>query len=249
LANSTLPVPSILTYLEGCLGLGVRVDDPPPRCTVTFAGWLTASVDHPLRNQDIVGSAKDERFKTAIIVGLEVALACRGGAIQRGYGQPTREQVAFPLAARDRPGIKELWRQHTSSIVTTLEQSGLASLEVAQSRLASTLWPDTLRLFPDLAKRLRNADSVAMLQRTLRAGVFDEYGLPALEETAEHSGIKIQFDNCRSTNIHIIFPNIILSNDVHAFAIGGDGKVKKHEALHPVNCRARSHRREHSRVE
>ena len=119
---------------------------------MTFSGWLSASVDHPLRNQDIVVSAKDERFKAAIMQGLDKALACRGGPMQRGYRQPTVEQRAFPLAARDRPGIKDLWRLHTSSIIAALEQSGLPGFEMAHSRLASTLWPDALRLFPEIAR-------------------------------------------------------------------------------------------------
>ena len=225
-----------IDVLEACLRLGIKVGDPPPVFKVTFSGWLTANVDHPLRNQDIVESAKDERFKAAIIGCLVEALACRGGAKQQGYGRPTREQVAFPLAARDRPGIKELWRLHTSSIITALEQSGLASFEVARNRLASTLWPSALRLFPDLAERLRNVDPVAMLERTLRAGVFDEYGLPALEETAEQNGIKLRSENFRDTNICVAFPSIVLSNNVHAFVIGGDGRVKKQELHLPKKC-------------
>jgi hypothetical protein len=223
-----------IDVLEACLKLGIKVADPPPGFTVSFVGWLSANVDHPLRNQDVVESAKDERFRPAIIHAMDEALACRGGAWQRSYGRPTREQRAFPLAADERPGITELWRLHNSSLVGTLEQSALASFEMAQSRLASTLWPDALRLFPDLAKRLNSVDLVAVLERTLRSGVFDEYGLPALEETVEQNGIKIQFERYRISNIHLTFPNIVLSDAVHAFVIGGDGSVKKYELHLPT---------------
>src|SRR5262249_2509497 len=147
--------------------------------TVTFSGWLSANVDHGQRNQDLVASVKDDRFKAAICQGLGEALACRGGGMQRGYPPANLEQRAFPLAAGDRPGVLELWRQHTANLLSDLEQSGLASFEMAHRRHAATFWPDTLRLFPDLAERLQRVDPIAVLQRTLQAGVFDEFGLPA----------------------------------------------------------------------
>jgi hypothetical protein len=222
-----------IDVLEACFVAGIKVADPPSEFTVTFSGWLSADVDHPFRNQDIVEAPKDGRFQSAIFHGLDEALTCRGGAMQRGYRQANLEQRAFPLAAGDRPGIKELWHQHTSRLLDTLEKSGLASFETALERLTSTLWPDTLRLFSDLAERLQRIDTVAMLQRTLQAGVFDEYGLPALEKFIEDSNITIQHDHYGDTNLHLTFPNIVLSDKVHAYVIGSDGQVKKHELRLP----------------
>jgi hypothetical protein len=222
-----------IDVLEACFVLEIKVADPPPEFTVTFSGWLSAEVDHPLRNQDIVESLKDERFGSAIFHGLDEALTCRGGTMERGYRQANLEQRAFPLAAGDRPGIKALWHRHASGILDTLEKSGLASFEVALAKLESTLWPDTLRLFPDLAERLQRIDTVAMLQRTLQAGVFDEYGLPALEKLIDDNKIAIQHDRYGDSNIHLTFPSIVVSDKVHAYVIGSDGQVKKHELRLP----------------
>jgi hypothetical protein len=222
-----------IDVLEACLALGIKVGDPPPNFSVSFSGWLSANIDHPFRNQDIAYSAKDERFKSAIMSGLEEALACRGGEQKRGYQQAALEQRAFPLAAGDRPGIKGLWRLHTTSLIDILEESGLASFEMAESRLASTLWPEALRLFPELAERLMRVNPVAMLRRTLQAGVFEEYGLPAFEETIERNNIKIQYHQYWDNNIHLTFPSIVVSDKIHAFVIGGDGEVAKHELRLP----------------
>ena len=222
-----------IDVLEACLASRIKVGDPPPSFNVDFSGWLSANVDHRFRNQDIVLSAKDDRFKRAIMRGLEQALECRGGAATRGYPQTALEQRAFPVAAGGRPGISDLWRLHTNSLIDILEESGLASFELAQSRLASTLWPDALRLFPDLAERLMRVDPAAMLRRTLAAGVFEEYGLTALEDAIERTKIKIQKQQFRGTNVHLTFPSIVVADKIHAIAVGGDGKIQKHELRLP----------------
>lgn len=224
-----------IDVLEACLSLGIKVTDPPTEASVTFSGWLSEAVDHPFRNQDIVESAKDERFQPAIFRAMEEALACRGGALERGYRQSSLEQRAFPLAAGDRPGIKGLWHEHAASLITLLEESGLASFEMAHARLESTLWPDTLRLFPDIAERLRSVDPVAMLQRTLRAGVFDEYGLPGFEEVVDGRGIKAQRDYSAS-NLHLTFPSLVVSDKTRALVVGSDGAIKEHELRLPKKC-------------
>jgi hypothetical protein len=218
-----------IDVLEACLVLGIKVDDPPSNSSVTFAGWLSANIDHPLRNQDIVESWKDERFKSAIFQGLGEALTCRGGESERGYRRTNFEQRPFPLAGGDRPGIKELWRLHTSSIIAGLEATGLASFESARGQLESTLWPDTLRLFPDIAERLGRVNPTAMLRRTLQAGVFDEYGMPALEEAEDQGKVQVKTDNENNINIHLTFPSIVVFDKVHAHVISSDGPIKTHE--------------------
>ncbi len=225
-----------IDVLEACLARGIKVADPPTGFAVEFTGWLAANVDHPLRNQDLVASWKDERFKAAVFEAMNGALACRGGVLQRGYRQANLEQRPFPLAAGDRPGIKELWRLHTSEVIERLERAGLASFEEARAQLESTLWPDTLRLFPDLAERLRAVDPAAMLRRTLQAGVFDEYGWPALEQAVDQSNIKIGSDRYGNTNIHLTFPSVVIADKLHAYVISGDGQIKKHELRLPKNC-------------
>ena len=116
-----------------------------------------------------------------------------------------------------------------------MENSGLSSFHMAQEQLASTLWPETLRLFPDLADRLKAIDTAAMLQRTLKAGVFDEYGLPTLEEVVDRHKIKVEH-SYRGSTIHLTFPRIIVSDKLHAYVIGGDASVKPHELRLPKKC-------------
>jgi hypothetical protein len=221
-----------IDVLEACLVLGIKVADPPPNFSVTFSGWLSSNVTHAYRNQDVVESGKDERFQSAIFQGLQEALGCRGGIQTRGYRQSGLEQRPFPLSAGDRPGIKALWYRHALEVISRLEGSGLVSFETALARLASTLWPDTLRLFPDVAERLRKIDPATVLRRTLSAGVFDEFGLPTFEEVVDRHKIKVR-DESRQSNVHLTFPSIVVTDRVHAYVIGDDGEVKQHELRLP----------------
>lgn len=219
--------------LEACLAQGIAVADPPSDFSVTFTGWLTATVDHPFRNQDIVLAQDEPRFAEEVATGLGQALTCRGGTTERGYRQAAQDQRPFPAAAADRPGITKLWRQHTVTVLDQLENTGLASFETARAQLEATLWPDTLRLFPDLAERLNGIDPVAMVQRTLQAGVFDEYGLPALERLVDEDKITVQAHEYRESNLHLAFPTVVVSDKVHAYAVHSDGKIKQHELRLP----------------
>lgn len=222
-----------IDVLEACLTLGIKVDDPPNNTYVTLDGWLRSEIDHPFRNQDLVQSSQDERFKNAIANGLAQALTCRGGTSQHGYRQSTYEQRAFPAAAGDRPAIKTLWHAHTAKVMERLDGCGLASFEITRNLLETTLWPETLRLFPDLAERLDKIYPTEMLKRTLQAGVFDEYGWPEFEKALEDCKVQLSLDRYGASNLRLAFPAIILSDKVHAYVAGNDGNVKQFELRLP----------------
>ena len=97
------------------------------------------------------------------------------------------EQRPFPVAAGDRSGIRELWRQHAAAAVSRLENTGLPDFESARALLQTTLWPDTLRLFPEVAERLQRVDPIADAVDAAQAGVFDEYGLARIRESPSTS--------------------------------------------------------------
>ena len=227
-----------IDVIEACLTLGMTVDDPPAEFSVKFDAWLAADVDHPLRNQDLIHGPKDERFRTAILRAMDDALACRGVSIEKGWRRPKCEQRAFPLAAADRPGIKALWYEHTSGVIAAIEKSGLASFEEARELLHSTLWPDALRLFPDLRERLSTIDSADILKRTLRAGLVAEYGWPALESTVDENDLEITWDDYeKGATIFLSFPNVVVTDRRRAWVVGSDGRVATHELRVPKKCK------------
>jgi hypothetical protein len=226
--------PIDVDLLEACFALGIIVDDPPQSLTISYNGWLSLELDHPFRNQDIVRSFADERFQGAILDSFATALMCRGGSSGRQHWrQSENEQRPFPLAAGERAGVKKVWHAHASGVVTQLEGTGLASFAEASESLQSTLWPDTLRLFPDLATRLDDIDPLAMLQRTLQAGVIDEYGFPTLEETVVKEKLNIQSGRKSETIFSFAFPDIAITDKVRTVIVQGSSGYRTHELRLP----------------
>ncbi len=209
--------------LETCLDRGIKVDDPPEEMTVTFDGWLMAEPDHEFRNADIVHSAADDRFKPAVLAALTEALSCRGGAHRRGWQQDDVQQKPFPEAAGDRPGIKALWREHFAEVLRNLDGCGSASFRMALNQFEETIWPESLKNFPDLAEQLSKIEPAEMLMRTLQSGVFAEYGWPDLEAAIKQHELKIKRESYRDTNIQLLFPDVLIQDGVNAFAIGPKG--------------------------
>ncbi len=232
-----------IDVLETCLASGIKVDDPPEEMGVTFDGWLMAEPDHPFRNSDIVHSAKDDRFKTAILSALTEAISCRGGAHSRGWRQEDVLQRPFPEAAGERPGIMKLWHEHFAGVLANLDGCGLASFRIAVGQLQQTFWPESLQHFPDLAEQLNRIDPAEMLMRTLQAGVFAEYGWTDLEAAIKEHKLNIKRDRYGDTNIQLLFPDVLVQDGVKAVAVGPKGvrswemklpKKAEIESLYPV---------------
>ena len=126
-------------------------------------------------------------------------------------------------AGSDRPAIKRLWHAHTASVLDDLDASGFASFEHARQRLETTLWPETLKLFPDLAERLSAIDPIDMLQKTLQSGVMDEYGIPALDDASDSKTVEIKLgDYANDSNVCLTFPKIVVYDKAFAYVINAD---------------------------
>ncbi len=220
--------------LEMCLELEIPLADPSDAdYEVSFLGWLSEVVDHPRRNQDLPRSGDDERFGSEVMRGFHKALMCRGQGETRGYWQPKIATRPFPLCAAERPGIKRLWHRHALELLDRFTTSGLISFERALDRLESTLWPDTLRLFPDVIDRIQAIDPQAMLRTTLRAGIFDEYGWPAFEAAYEQHPLPLKVNDWQGSTLFLSFPALVLTDKVHAYVLRSDGTLETHELRLP----------------
>ena len=163
-------------------------------------------------------------------------------------GAPTSSNERFRLAAGDRPGIKELWHAHTSSVIAQLEEYGLASFEDAQERLESTLWPDTLAAVPgsDGTVKRHRPHGHAAANSSSRPDSTNMV-FPLLKRPVDKNKVKIKYDRWRDSNIALSFPDIVVTDKVHAHVICGDGTTQKHEIELPKKSELQSHSRRRRR--
>jgi hypothetical protein len=227
-----------IDLLEACLGLQVKVDVPPARFSVDFNRWLEREPTHALRNQDLVHATRDERFTEAVFEGFRGALASRGLEENTERWRTVRAPAkrAFPQAARERPGLSRLWRRHGETMVSALEQAGLASFESLVKHLRETIWADALRLFPETTARFEKLNGAELLARVLREGCIDELGWPALERLVEKHQLKIESSKrTDAVNVWASFPRIVVIDNAYAYSVDGADNELKHELRLPPN--------------
>ncbi|MET9804493.1 hypothetical protein [Streptomyces sp. NPDC006368] len=159
-----------LDVLDLCLALGVPVEPPASYATghLELARWLR---DPGEGRRDLAALAADERFAGLLRRSVE-ELAGGGEASAR-----LQEVVEHPALR----GVLAGWIADRADDLS--RPFGLPELDRQLTRLAKFSSPAVLAAAPDAVERIAAVTPAAALERTLRAGILDELGWPALEET------------------------------------------------------------------
>jgi hypothetical protein len=171
--------------LEACLQLGLEVADPRGNLTLSFDGWLREMIDHPRRNSQLEYVTKDPRFASRFRDEIPEWITFRGeDRVKRSsWGRNVALRRSFEEAAADHPAVREAWWQYLDSQLRSLETGGLVDFEDGLEHLTACAGVKTSAEFPQFLPRLKTLDPGLCLQRTLIAGVFDEYGWEALDKS------------------------------------------------------------------
>ncbi|GAA3192455.1 hypothetical protein ACFO1B_04885 [Dactylosporangium siamense] len=92
------------------------------------------------------------------------------------------EDVAAVVAV---PGLRTALHWWVDQLADSVIQQGLPGIDDQLGRLALIACPEGLAVNPEAVRRITGHDLGPSLAATLRAGVFDEYGWPALEAAVE----------------------------------------------------------------
>ena len=149
--------------LERALALGVPLVTPAEDDTLDLSHWASGGAAAP----DLALIAAEARFAPLIARSLD-----------RVVGDED-----FETAARGKPALKEARRAWLLEHVAALQQKGFPDLADALETLEDKTGPAIYAEFPEALEKLKAVDVAPVLQRTLNAGLFDEIGWPALEET------------------------------------------------------------------
>ncbi|MFD3533226.1 hypothetical protein [Streptomyces sp. NPDC058664] len=222
-----------LDLLDLCLASGVPVAEPDDQDTdsaqpsgVPVGPWLT---DTAPGARDLTAVAERPVFR---------ALLSRNvGDLGGGHGQRLSDAGMAKLAAHPvLSGVLREWLTARAEEYTAAR--GLPGLHTALNRLSAfrTVVADVA---PEAVRLLKGHDVVPLLASTLRTGVLDELGWPALDETyaelaVETAATRQRGHRSESVGVTGAWPALILNTLERAVVVGPEGVLLRHTMRLPA---------------
>ncbi|OYP33073.1 hypothetical protein [Rhodopirellula sp. MGV] len=210
--------------IEHLLDLGLEIADPPDRRSLDFSGWLLETVDHIRRNSSLKNLAADDRFYRKLLDQIADLVKHRGNSKSPAYGRKLPPTRSFEAAAADKPAIHDVWWNFLDKNLQALECGGLPDAENSLNLLVDCARETTGKQFPEFVKRLRKVDLIKTLQRTLQAGVIDEYGWDALDAVDDEERLP-RFANRSQSQTLLMFPYVTVLREGKANCVGKESRV------------------------
>ncbi|WP_405683393.1 hypothetical protein [Streptomyces sp. NBC_00057] len=222
-----------LDLLDLCLASGVPVAEPDDQGTDTAQGpgvplgsWLT---DTAPGARDLTAVAERPVFRALLRRNV--------GSLGDGHSQRLSDAGMAKLAAHPvLSGILREWLTACAEEYTAAR--GLPGLHTALNRLSAfrTVVADVA---PEAVRLLKGHDVVPLLASTLRTGVLDELGWPALDETyaelaAEAAAVRQRRHRSESVGVTGAWPALILNTLERAVVVGPEGVLLRHTLRLPA---------------
>ncbi|WP_129838484.1 hypothetical protein [Streptomyces sp. RFCAC02] len=204
-----------IELLDICLAAGVPVADPRPGLRLTLDRWFDAP---PGERRDLAAVAADPRFAPLLSEAVgdtaghrERARTIAAHPVLRGVLHDwLARRVAEAEAARGLPGAR-------AAVDTVLSFASVAA-----------------EVNPEAVASLTARDLTPLLTRTLRAGIADELGWPALEEALTRFGPAPRFGHGQgAVAVTEAWPALILGDTTRAVVVGPDRVLLDHEVRIP----------------
>jgi hypothetical protein len=163
-----------LDLVDTVLALGVPLAEVHEDARCEVGNWLN---DEAEGRRELSEVAADERLRAAIADSIEEHL--RPGYREEAAVAP--EQVAAVVAV---PGLRTALHWWLDRLAERVAEQGLTTVGDELDRLTLVACPAGLAVNPEAIARITAHDLGPILARTLRAGVLDEFGWPALHDAA-----------------------------------------------------------------
>ena len=204
-----------LDLVELALELGVPVALPAEHPRLDLGEWAKYAGE-PERGRDPLRAAVHPAFSPLLIAAVASELG------DEPFDTISRGKAGF-LAA------KRAWLEGT---IVQAEQAALPGLEASLATINSKVKAETFAELPDLYARFAAIDIAPALARSLRVGIIDELGWPALEEAA----LELDPDGKAELAVHGGPPAIVLVTKTRAIAVGATARLATHDLVIPPNC-------------
>ncbi|WP_333767473.1 DNA-binding protein [Streptomyces sp. IBSBF 2435] len=212
-SGGALKVLHDLDLIDLLLSLDIPVAAPEKNDVLLLTQWALGE-----GQRDLVRLAADARFHDAFRRGAE------------RFGSDDRTLRAIRLLAAS-PGGSPLLADWVRSVVRRFTAVGLPQLPEALARL-KWLPAEALALAEEEVREAAGTDLAPVLQRTLRAGLFDELGWPAWEEAV---GALVPQADIEDVVVADAWPHLIVAGAAQARVIGAEGTVLTHDLRIPAN--------------
>ncbi|MFJ6198163.1 hypothetical protein [Micromonospora sp. NPDC092111] len=214
-----------LDLLDTCLALGVPVVAPADTARYAVDRWLSDETDG---RRDLVATAADPRFLPALREGVESHL-------RPGWREENADPTARVRAVVAVPGLRTALRSWLDAVADAVGRQGLPTLDSQLDRVGTVACPAGFAVNPEAVRRVVDHDLGPVLGRTLRAGLLDEYGWPALESAAERLGVADE----RDKDVQLVgqWPYLLIRRGDLVLVVGRDGVEHEHLMRIPANER------------
>lgn len=222
-----------LDLLDLCLASGVPVAEPDAQDTgstqhpgVALGPWLG---DTAPGARDLTAVADRPVFRAL--------LSRTVGSLGDGRGQRLGDTAMAKLAAH--PVLSEVLREWLTACAEEYTAArGLPGLHTALNKL-SLFSAVVTEVAPEAVRLLKGHDVVPLLASTLRTGVLDELGWPALDDTytelaAEAAATRQRRNRSEGVGVTGAWPALILNTLERAVVVGPEGVLLQHTLRLPA---------------
>ncbi len=186
----------------------IPLADLPSGARIDLHEWLQSGSGGGVR-RSLEHMAADRRFRPLLTAAIPRLL---------DYAQQPADVLLIS------PALEGLVRRWLEDRAAAIDQGGLVQAARSLGELARSTGPQTLGRFPRARVALARARLVPPLARTLRGGLVDELGWPALEEAVAELGAA--GPSLRSS---ASWPVLVVQSPTRAIAVGPGGRVAEHD--------------------
>ncbi|WP_426511682.1 hypothetical protein ACPPVO_14270 [Dactylosporangium sp. McL0621] len=207
------------------LGLGVPMAEVDEHARCDVGVWLG---DEREGRRDLSVAVAHEHLRPLLAQSIE-------GFLHTWYraedAKVDASKVAQVVAV---PGLRTALHWWLDRLAGRVEAQGLTTVGAELDRLTLVACPDGIAVNPAAIARITAFDLGPVLGRTLRAGVVDELGWPALEAAAETLGA---LDRSRLTDNLVVttqWPALVLRRNDRVLVVGDEGVELDHTLRVPA---------------
>ncbi|MET7424870.1 hypothetical protein [Dactylosporangium sp. NPDC005555] len=220
-----------LDVVDLCLELGVPLEEVATNARCAVEQWLKD--DEPGR-RDLVHVVAHPDLLPRVAASIEDHL--------RPGWRSTKvspEDVAAVVAV---PGLRTALHWWMDRLADSVISQGLPGIDDQLKRLALVACPEGLAVNPEAVRRITEHDLGPVLAATLRAGVFDEFGWPALEAAVEtligDSAVESDDDSYDAkVRLQRQWPQLLVRAGDQVAVVGPDGVELEHTLRIPADQR------------